>query len=192
MADETKETKENLTNIPEVLVCNPQDGFIRIGCETKPDVKRPSQIQADAGSGANLRLYKDGGWELRATANGPGSNLIQQGAGPLNIRSEGDVNIDCDGRFSVTAKEIVMKATDPTEGDIVLEPAHNFRADVGNHAIIMATSVILDAKDKILSYTSGMNYIVGSNVRIHEPVSQLIPSSLDTTINKLLKQFRKE
>ena len=191
MADETKETKENLTNIPEVLVCNPQDGFIRIGCETK-EVERPSQCQMAAGCGANVRLYKDGGWEIRATANGPGSNLIQEGTGPLNIKSQGDINIDCDGKFSVTAKEIVMKATDPTEGDIVLEPAHNFRADVGNHAIIMATSVILDAKDKILSYTSGMNYIVGSNVRIHEPVSQLIPSSLDTTINKLLKQFRKK
>lgn len=188
MADETK---ENLTNIPEVLVCNPQDGFIRIGCETK-EVERPSQCQMAAGSGANVRLYKDGGWEIRATANGPGSNLIQEGTGPLNIKSQGDINIDCDGKFSVTAKEIVMKATDPTEGDIVLEPAHNFRADVGNHAIIMATSVVLDAKDKILSYASGMNYIVGSNVRIHEPVSQLIPSSLDTTINKLLKQFRKK
>ena len=188
MAEKKKKSK---TNIPEVLICNPQDGQLRIGCETE-DVKRKSQVQLAAGSGANLRLYKDGGWELRATANGPGSNLIQQGAGPLNIKSEGDINIDCDGRFSVTAKEIVMKATDAEEGDIVLEPAHNFRADVGNHAIIMATSVILDAKDKILSYTSGMNYIVGSNVRIHEPVSQLIPSSLDTTINKLLKQFRKK
>lgn len=185
------EKEKSKTNIPEVLICNPQDGVIRIGCETA-DVKRPSQVQVDAGSGANLRLFKDGGWEIRATGNEPGSNLIQEGTGPLNIKSQGDVNIDCDGRFSVTAKEIVMKATDPTEGDIVLEPAHNFRADVGNHAIIMATSVVLDAKDKILSYTSGMNYIVGSNVRIHEPVSQLIPSSLDTTINKLLKQFRKK
>tara|TARA_B100001113_G_scaffold322982_1_gene293745 strand:+ start:19 stop:579 length:561 start_codon:yes stop_codon:yes gene_type:complete len=178
------EKEKSKTNIPEVLICNPQDGTLRIGCETKA-VKRPSQAQLMAGSGANLRLYKDGGWELRATANGPGSNLIQQGSGPLNIKSEGDVNIDCDGRFSVAAKEIVMKATDASEGDIVLQPAHNFRADVGNYAIIMATQVTLDAKDKILSHSQGMNYIIGANVRIHEPVSQLVPASFKTSIETL-------
>lgn len=176
--------EKSKTNIPEVLVCNPQDGQLRIGCETK-EVERPSQVQLAAGSGANLRLYKDGGWELRATANGPGSNLIQQGSGPLDIKSEGDVNIDCDGRFSVVAKEIVMKATDAEEGDIVLQAAHNFRADVGNYAIIMATDITLDAKDKILSHSEGMNYIVGANVKIHEPVSQLIPPTFKTTIEKL-------
>ena len=183
------EKEKSKTNIPEVLICNPQDGTLRIGCETKA-VKRPSQAQLMAGSGANLRLYKDGGWELRATANGPGSNLIQQGAGPLNIRSEGDVNIDCDGRFSVTAKEIVMKATDAEEGDIVLTPAHNFRADVGNYAIIMASDITLDAKDKILSHSEGMTYIVGSNVRIHEPVSQLIPPTFKTTIEELTNTLK--
>ena len=181
--------EKSKTNIPEVLICNPQDGQLRIGAETE-EVKRKSQVQLAAGSGANLRLYKDGGWELRATANGPGSNLIQQGVGPLNIRSEGDVNIDCDGRFSVVAKEIVMKATDAEEGDIVLTPAHNFRADVGNYAIIMASDITLDAKDKILSHSEGMTYIVGANVRIHEPVSQLIPPTFKTTIEELTNTLK--
>ena len=179
------------TQVPPIICENPEDGFLRIGAE-RDDVQRKSQCQLAAGSGASLRVFKDGGWELKSTANSEGSNLIQKGTGPLNIKSEGNVHIDCAGRFSVKAKEIVMEATDAKEGDIILRPAHNFRADVGNHAIITASSVSIDAKDKILSHTAGIHYIVGSHVRLHEPVSKLIPSVMNLTINKLLKQIRNE
>ena len=88
---------------PPLIFNHPEDGFIRVGIETSDRVTRKSQVQVASGNGASLRIFKDGGWELRATANDKGSNLFQRGEGPLNIYSDGDININCKGEFSVMA-----------------------------------------------------------------------------------------
>jgi len=171
------------SSCPPIIVTNPEDGFLRIGME-KGTQKRKSQAQLASGSACNLRLYKDGGWELKSEPNTKGSNIIQKGSGPLNIKSEGDIKIDCDGTFSVKAKDIVMETTVP-EGDIVLNAKRDFRVDAKNYAIIMAKDVTLDAKNKLFCFSENMAYLVGSYVRIHEPTSQLIPPTFAKHMNTL-------
>ena len=189
-SSETDAKSECKPKIPPIIIGNPQDGVIRVGIETSGKVKRKSQVQVSSGSKAALRLFKDGGWELKSSENKPGSEIIQKGEGPLIIKSEGNIDIDCDGTFSVTARDIVMKSTHPVEGDIVLNSAHNFRANVENYAIIMGTQVTLDAKQTLISHCEGMHYIVGNSVRIHEPVSKLIPPNFGKAINKLTKTLK--
>ena len=189
-SSETDAKSECKPKIPPIIIGNPQDGFIRVGIETSGKVTRKSQVQVSSGSKAALRLFKDGGWELKSNENKIGSEIIQKGEGPLIIKSEGNIDIDCDGTFSVTARDIVMKSTHPVEGDIVLNSAHNFRANVENYAIIMGTQVTLDAKQTLISHCEGMHYIVGNSVRIHEPVSKLIPPNFGKAINKLTKTLK--
>ena len=174
----------NPSTCPPLIVTNPEDGFLRIGME-KGTQKRKSQVQLASGSASTLRLFKDGGWELKSNTNSKGSNIIQKGNGPLNIKSEGDLNIDVDGSFNVKAKEIVMETTHATEGDIVLNPKHDFRVDAKNYAIIMGKDVTLDGKDKLLLFSEDMAYLVGRYVSIHEPTSQLIPPTFGKHITKL-------
>ena len=176
---------------PPLIITNPEDGFLRVGVETGTQ-KRKSQVQLASGSAASLRLFKDGGWELKSQTNSTGSNILQKGSGPLAIKSEGDIKIECDGTFSVKAKDIVMETTDADVGDIVLNPKHDFRANVQNYAIIMAKDVTLDAKNKLFCFSENMAYLVGSYVRIHEPTSQLIPPTFANhmdTLSSTVKQL---
>jgi len=177
------------SSCPPLIITNPEDGYLRIGME-KGRQKRKSQCQLSSGSACSLRLFKDGGWELKSQTNSKGSNIIQKGTGPLNIKSEGDLNIDVDGRFSVKAKDIVMETTDANVGDIVLNPKHDFRLDAKNYAILMGKDVTLDAKNKLLLFSEDMTYLVGKYVRIHEPTSQLIPPTFGKHIDKLTETLK--
>ena len=55
----------NPSACPPLIITNPEDGFLRVGME-KGTQKRKSQVQLASGSAASLRLYKDGGWELKS------------------------------------------------------------------------------------------------------------------------------
>jgi hypothetical protein len=109
--------------IPPIILAHPHDGSLRIGREDK-DVLRKADCQLKAGSDATLRLFRDGGWELRSKrgieTDNAGSNIIQSGSGPLNIKVDGDFNIECGGEFNVNAKKIVMTANDAVDGNIKL------------------------------------------------------------------------
>ena len=177
------------SDCPPLIITNPEDGFLRVGTE-KGRQKRKSQVQLASGSAASLRLFKDGGWELKSQTNGNGSNIIQKGNGPLNIKSEGDLNIDVDGTFSVKAKDIVMETTDASVGDIVLNPKHDFRLDAKNYVIMMGKDVTIDAKSKLLLFSEDMSYLVGKYVRIHEPTSQLIPPTFGEHIDSLTSTLK--
>jgi len=169
---------------PPLIVTNPEDGFLRIGMEKNTPLRK-SQVQLASGSAASLRLFKDGGWELKSQYNSTGSNIIQKGTGPLNIKSEGDLNIDVDGTFNLKAKDIVMETTHADVGDIVLNPKHDFRLDAKNYVILMGKDITLDAKSKLILYSDDMSYLVGRYVRIHEPTSQLIPPTFGAHIKSL-------
>ena len=105
--------------VPPIIINHPHDGSLRIGREDK-DVLRKADCQFKAGSDATLRLFRDGGWEIRSKrgieVDNPGSNIIQSGSGPLCIKVDGDFNIECGGEFNVNAAKIVMTANDAVDG----------------------------------------------------------------------------
>ena len=179
------------TKFPPHIINHPESGQIRIGEEDDPATLRIAEVAVNSGSAASFRLFKDGGWEIQATDNKNGSNLIQRGAGPINISSEGDLNIDVDGTFSVKAKNIYMDALggeDPKKpgGDIALTAMHNFKVEAKNNVnIIGKGNVTVQASDKLILHSFGWSILIGQVVRIHEPKSKLIPGSLKSYIDTL-------
>ena len=84
---------------PPYIVNTPEDGFLRVGLTTEPTFDRPDQVCLAAGSGGMMRIFDDGGWELRShnssgNPNKKGCNLLANGEGPLVIKSESNIFID--------------------------------------------------------------------------------------------------
>jgi len=174
---------------PPLIFNHPEDGFIRVGIQTADRITRKSQVQVAAGNGASLRIFKDGGWELRAVSNEKGSNIFQQGEGPLNIYSDGDINVNCKGEFSVKAAKITMETVDPEDGNIVLNSNKNIRLDADNNLHALGTNVVIKADNKILSHSVGMNIVAGNPVIIYEKKMKIIPTGLADIVDILLDQI---
>ena len=51
---------------PPLVINTPEDGFLRVGLNTDAKTSRPDQVQLAGGCGASLRIFDDGGWELRS------------------------------------------------------------------------------------------------------------------------------
>ena len=97
-----------------------------MGDEKDKDVKRPRDIGLYGGSANALRLFKDGGFELRSSDDDSERNkrFIDFTAcknGRLVIKSEGDLNIDVAGEFTVSANKIKMEALNASEDGINLK-----------------------------------------------------------------------
>ena len=173
------------TSPPPITFGNPRNGFLCIGEEDDKKVLRKSEIQMSSGSASELRLFKDGGWELKSSDNDKGSYIIQKGNGALNILSEGDINIECKGTFGVKANDIILETTNCDDGDIVCNAKHNFKVNALNYAIISSTDVTIDAKNKLISFSENMNYIIGRFINFHESMSQIIPPTHARNVKKL-------
>ena len=67
---------------PPLVINTPEDGFLRVGLNTDAKTSRPDQVQLAGGCGASLRIFDDGGWELRSVnrsgkPNKKGCNIIE-------------------------------------------------------------------------------------------------------------------
>ena len=174
---------------PPLIFNHPEDGFIRVGIETADRVDRKSSVQVGGGSGASLRIFEDGGWEIRAVGNEKGSNIFQQGEGPLNIYSDGDINVACKGEFSVRAAKITMQTTDADEGNFVVNARKNIRLDADNNFHALATNVVFKADNKLLSHSAGMNIMTGNPVIVFEKKMKIIPTGVADIVELLLGQL---
>ena len=176
--------------IPPIILAHPHDGSLRIGREDK-DVLRKADCQLKAGSDATLRLFRDGGWELRSTrgieTDNAGSNIIQSGSGPLNIKVDGDFNIECGGEFNVNAKKIVMTANDAVDGNIKLTANQDFFAEAKKTAKLNGSNVQVIATQNLISRSDAAHVIQGGFVHVHESNSKIIPPSLKDFISKIQK-----
>ena len=187
---------------PPLILSHPEDGFLRVGKETNDDIDRKAQVELGSGSGASLFLYDDGGWEIRGIKGGlndtaesehAGANIVQQGGGPLNIVSEGDLNISCpDGKLSIDAKEIVIETVD-SEGDFVLNSKRNIRLNASNNLTVIGTNVITKASHTLLAHSDGFN-IMSSDTRdiIYESKTPMTPPIFTKLVKTLLSNVTYE
>ena len=83
-----------------------------------------------------------------------------------------------------------MSAKNAKEGDITLKAKHDINLDADNRIIAQSENVILDAKDKVISFSEGWNIIQGNVIRIHEPTSQLIPPVLGDYLESQTKTLK--
>ena len=187
---------------PPLILSHPEDGFLRVGKETNDDIDRKAQVELGSGSGASLFLFDDGGWEIRGIKGGlndtaeslhAGANIVQQGGGPLNIVSEGDLNISCpDGKLTIAAKEIVME-TVADDGDFVLNSKRNIRLNASNNFTLIGTNVVTKASHTLLAHSDGFN-IMSSDTRniVYETKTPMTPLPIIKMVNTLLNNVTYE
>ena len=183
-----------MANVPPIIIQHPEDGVLAIGRERRDDARRIKDIGLHGSSSAGMRIFHDGGFELRSSDDATaaqGSQIVQKCDGaPLILKSAGDILIECDGRFSVVANDIRMSAKNAKEGDITLKAKHDINLDADNRIIAQSENVILEAKDKVISFSEGWNIIQGNVIRIHEPTSQLIPPVLGDYLESQTKTLK--
>ena len=117
---------------------------------------------------------------------------------PLIIHSKGNIIIDCEGTFAVTANDIQMRAKNRRglekgwnqSGSINLKASKNIKIDADKAITVTSETVVIDAKRELLCHSEGFNFLIGRVVRIHEPRSKLIPATLKEVLDKHLKPFR--
>ncbi|MBG45625.1 MAG: hypothetical protein CMB76_03805 [Euryarchaeota archaeon] len=177
---------------PPMIINTPEDGFLRVGLTTAPR-NRPDQVQLAGGCGASLRIFDDGGWELRSVnktkkPNKKGCNLIARGEGGLQILSDGDVNISAGGDFNVSAKNITMETT-ADDGDFTVFCKRDILLDADNNFKAFGTKCVVSAADNLITHSKGWNLIVGNPVYVYEKKSKLIPTSTSDIVKGLLDQF---
>ena len=124
---------------------------------------RPDQVQLAGGCGASLRIFDDGGWELRSVnkpgkENKKGCNIIARGEGGLQIYSDGDVNIDAKGDFNVSAKNITMETT-ADDGDFTVFCKRDIMLDADNNFKAFGTKCVVSAADNLITHSKGWNLI---------------------------------
>ena len=178
-----------MTDKVPATISDPEAGFLHIGVDNE-DLRTPRRkhVQLAGGSGSSLRIFEDGGWELRAVSNKTGSNLITQGEGPLNIYSDGDININCGGKFSVKADSITMETTSADDG-IVMNSKKNIRLDADNNLVLIGTNVTTTASQTLLAHSTGWHILSGSPVVIFEKKTKLIPTGLNDLVESLLNNI---
>ncbi len=178
---------------PPMIINTPEDGFLRVGLTTEATVDRPDQFQLAGGCGASLRIFDDGGWELRSVdkpgkPNKKGCNLIARGEGGLLIKSDGDVTIDAKGDFNVSARNITMETT-ADDGDFTVFCKRDIMLDADNNFKAFGTKCVVSATDTMITHSKGWNLIVGNPVYVYEKKSKLIPTSTSDIVNGILDQF---
>jgi hypothetical protein len=170
---------------PPIRINNPEHGFLDIGEETDNKVQRKHHVQLGGGTGAALHIYSDGGWALVSKTNSKGSNLIQEGTGPINIVSDGDINIEAGGTLSLRAKDIVME-TLSAEGDIVMNAKRNIKIDADNNVNILGTNIKAKSAHNLLLHSEGWAVLSGNPVSSYERKTKLIPTSFRDLIETLI------
>ena len=189
--------------VPPIIIQHPEDGAFRIGRERPEEVEgeenktlRKADISIQGGNAesggpaASLRLFHDGGFELRSTPDESGiqgSQILQLVEdAPLIIHSKGGIIIDCEGTFAVTANDIQMRAKNRRglekpwnqSGSINLRASKNIKLEADKAVTVTSETVIIDAKNDMILHSEGWNVIIGRTVRMHEPRSKLVPDDL--------------
>ena len=179
---------------PPMIINTPEDGFLRVGLTTGA-TSRADQVQLAGGCGASLRIFDDGGWELRSVnkpgkENKKGCNIIAKGPGGLHILSEGDINIDARGSFNVTAREINMTTTGADDGDFTVHAKRDIMLDADNNFKTFGTNCVISAAETMITHSGGITFTMANPVYVYEKKSKLIPSSIRTLVEGISKQFK--
>ena len=190
-----EEDKSQKSFVPPITIQHPEDGMFQIGRERDTDVNRKKDVAIKGSKSQGLRLFHDGGFELTTSEDAGAAekgSTIQSvvDGGTLVIKSLGDIVIECDGRFSVVAKDIRMETNSASEGDITMTAKHNITIQSDNYTFIQSENITLHGKERMVANSNGWMMLIGQNVRIHEPKTKLCPAPLEEYINSQTEGFK--
>lgn len=189
------------TKVPPLVFQHAECGVFVIGDQKikESDTKeiRVRDIGLHASKSGGIRLFKDGGFEIRSSTDDNASHenkgsVINQVCpdAPLAINSLGDMRIEAAGTLTIRANKIVMEGIDEGQTAISMMSKHDINIRANNNFIVTADNITHDAKERILSHSEGWNTIIAQCFRVHEPVSKLIPGAWKTYIEDQIQTLK--
>jgi hypothetical protein len=167
-------------------ISDPQAGTIFIG----EDVRSPRtrQVEVVSASGGHLKLFKDGGFEIKGQPCDLADNIDSNAVDGLNISSTGSgIRIDAgQGTLTLAAREIRFESTHG-EQPFVIRGNQNIIIEAGDSIKLNASNIAIGARSKLLLASKGAIYMRGiGGVTIIEPKSTLIPTNLGDFVDQII------
>jgi uncharacterized protein (DUF2345 family) len=180
-----KPGKPGEKDLPGYVINDPQYGSVFIGEDES--AKRTRQIEVHSQSGAHLKLFKDGGFELHGQPCDTADNINSNAAHGLNIKSSGkNLRIDAGNGTLTLAARIIRFESSASDETLVIRSSNNIAIEANDTVRISAANIILGARNKLLLGSKGPTYIKGNGgVTIIEPRSTLLPTNLGQLVEKL-------
>jgi uncharacterized protein (DUF2345 family) len=180
-----KPEKPGEKDVPGYVINDPQYGSVFIGEDES--AKSTRQIEVHSQSGAHLKLFKDGGFELHGQPCDTADNINSNAVHGLNIKSSGkNLRIDAGNGTLTLAARIIRFESSASDETLVFRSSNNISIEANDTVRISAANIILGARNKLLLGSKGPTYIKGNGgVTIIEPRSTLLPTNLGQLVEKL-------
>jgi len=170
------------------VISDPKDGTLFIG--ESVSTERTRQVELHSTSGAHLKLFKDGGFELSGQPNDTGDNIVSRSKEGLFVIADGGGGIKIDagnGVLTLAAREIRYECTAADE-PMVIRSGQNIIIEAADSVKINAANVAIGARNKLLLASKGAIYMKGTGgVTIIEPKAALIPTNLGDFVDKIIE-----
>jgi len=190
----TEKPKEG-TKVPPIIINHAECGHLTFGDE-KINSGRPRDVGLYAGDSNALRLFRDGGFELRSSES-QGANLLQGSLinqvcddAPLSINSEGDIIIRAKNKIILEADLVEIEATNKSDDGVTIMAEHDIKLRAKNNTIITSDNITIDAHERILSHSEGWTVLIGQYIRLHEPQTKICPAFLEEYIDNQIKTLK--
>jgi hypothetical protein len=167
------------------VISDPQDGTLFIGEDTVKG--RTRQVELHATSGAHLKLFKDGGFELHGNSCDTADNIDSNAVHGLNIKAN-NLRLDAgNGVLTLAAREIRFESS-ASDSPFVFRSSQNIIIEAGDSIRLNAANIAIGARNKLILASKGPIYMKGNGgVTIIEPKSALIPTNLGEFVDKLIE-----
>ena len=194
-APTTAEKPKEGTKVPPIIIQHSECGHLTFGDEKK-DSNRARDVGLYAGDSNALRLFRDGGFELRSSES-QGTNQTKGSAimqvcdnAPLTMNSEGDIFIRAKNKLVLRADHIEIESTHGSTDGVVIKAKHDINIRADNNIIMTSDNITLDAKERVLTHSEGWTVLIGQYVRIHEPQTKICPAFLEEYIDGQIKTLK--
>ena len=191
----TTETPDEGTKVPPIIINHAECGHLTFGDEKK-NSQRPRDVGLYGGDSNSLRLFRDGGFDLRSSesqgANLQKGSLINQVCddAPLSINSEGDIIIRAKNKIILEADLVEIEATNKSEDGVTIMAEHDIKLRAENNTIITSDNITIDAHERIVSHSEGWTVLIGQYIRLHEPQTKICPAFLEEYIDNQIKTLK--
>ena len=184
------------TKVPPIIIQHSECGHLTFGEEKDGETQRKRDVGLYGGESNALRLFRDGGFELRSSeAEGSnqtkGSSIMQVcNNAPLTIDSEGNIIIRAKNKLILKADLIEIESTNASEDGVTIIAEHDIKLRAKNNTIITSDNITIDAKERIVSHSEGWQILIGQYIRLHEPQTKICPAFLKEYIEGQIKTLK--
>ena len=192
----TRDKPDPKTKVPPIIINHAECGHLTFGDEKDGETERPRDVGLYAGDSNALRLFRDGGFELRSSES-QGENKIKGSSimqvcnnATLLVNSEGDVTIRARNKLRLVADLVEIEAKNASTDGVTIIAEHDIKLRANNNTIITSDNVTIDAKERILSHSEGWQVLIGQYIRLHEPQTKICPAFLKEYIEGQIKTLR--